>query len=240
LKDGARVWVISAESRLEAADSRLADHDTGEVREMLDAAEDDIAEAAVVIQGHLAEFLSRRQQWNAWIKQTLEESRRTDRPVILVDKLNHECYVLRRGRVIDSYPVELGGEWMLAKLREGDQATPEGCYRVTALKGGSRFYKAALLSYPNETDRARFVRAKRTGQLPGGARIGGMIEIHGEGGRGADWTAGCVSLTNRDFDRFLRNVQPGTQVTIVGLWQEPSWLKSVGSPDSGRPEAGSD
>ena len=229
VKDGALVKLISAENRLRVADSRLADHQTREVREILNEAEGEIADASVMLQGHLTEFLTRRQQWNTWIRQTLDLSARMDQPVVLVDKLNHECYLLRRGRVVDSYPVELGGMWTSPKIREGDRATPEGCYRVSALNGSSRFYRAALLNYPTEADRSRFVRAKRAGQLPRSARIGGMIEIHGEGGRGADWTAGCISLTNRDLDRLFRQLRVGTPVTIVGLWQEPSWLKRVGT-----------
>jgi murein L,D-transpeptidase YafK len=152
---------------------------------------------------------------------------------VLIDKLNHECYVLRGGRIVESYPVELGGGWMSQKTSEGDRATPEGRYSVAAIKGrgNSRFYKAALLNYPNPQDRSRFVKAKRAGQLPRGARIGGMIEIHGEGGRGVDWTAGCISLANSDLDRLLRHLRVGTPVTIVGLWQEPSWMSRLGSPD---------
>ena len=48
------------------------------------------------------------------------------------------------------------------------------------------------------------------------ARPGGLIEIHGEGGRGEDWTRGCVALSNRDMDDLFRRVAVGTPVTIVG------------------------
>jgi hypothetical protein len=233
LRDGALTRLTSAEARLAVADSRLADHETREVKDMLDKAEEDIAEASIQLQSHLESFLTRRQIWNTWIRETLAWSGRGGQTAVLIDKLNHECYVVRGGRIVESYSVELGGSWMSQKIREGDRATPEGRYSVAAIKGSgnSRFYKAALLDYPNSLDRSRFVKAKRAGQLPRSARIGGMIEIHGEGGRGVDWTAGCISLANADLDRLLRHLRVGTPVTIVGVWQEPSWMSRIGSVD---------
>ncbi len=226
LNNGALAKLTSAETRLKVAELKLSELDTPEAKELLSTAEEEISEAANQLQVYLAGFLTRRTQWNQWIRETIAWSQGADSPALIVDKLNHECYVLRRGRVIDSFPVELGGMWMSQKIREGDRATPEGRYTVAQVKG-SRFYRAALITYPNAEDRSRFVKAKRAGQLPRSARIGGLIEIHGEGGRGADWTAGCVSLANRDLDKLLRHVRPGTPVTIVGVWQEPSWVSRL-------------
>jgi murein L,D-transpeptidase YafK len=164
------------------------------------------------------------------VRETLAASAQTNEPLVLIDKLNQECHILRRGRVVETFGVEMGNSWMERKLTEGDGATPEGRYQIAALKGNGncRFYKAALLSYPNQADRTRFVKAKRTGAISGRARIGGLIEIHGEGGRGNNWTAGCVSLANADMDRLMSFLRTGTPVTIVGVWQEPSWLSSGG------------
>jgi len=229
LKDGALVKLTSAEARLAVADSRLSDHDAREVREILNRAEEEIAEASIQLQGTLSRFLARRELWDSWIRETIADSERGNRTALIVDKLNHECYVLQGGRVVDTYTVDLGGMWMDQKIREGDRATPEGRYKVASLKKESRYYRAALLDYPNETDRSRFVRAKREGRLARSARIGGLIEIHGEGGRGIDWTAGCISLSNHDLDRLFRHMRVGTPVTIVGLWQEPSWLRRAGA-----------
>ena len=58
--------------------------------------------------------------------------------------------------------------------------------------------------------------AKRDGRLPRGAGIGSLIEIHGDGGRGEDWTSGCVALENHDMDRLFARVSVGTPVTIIG------------------------
>jgi hypothetical protein len=67
-----------------------------------------------------------------------------------------------------------------------------------------------------DKDRAQFTRARRSGELPASARVGGLIEIHGSGGRGNDWTNGCVALTNPEMDDLFRRVDVGTPVTIVG------------------------
>jgi murein L,D-transpeptidase YafK len=83
-------------------------------------------------------------------------------------------------------------------------------------RGQSRYHRALLLDYPNAADRERFAAAKRRGEIPRGAGIGGLIEIHGEGGRGQNWTEGCVALSNRDMDDLFRRVGTGTRVTIVG------------------------
>jgi hypothetical protein len=73
-----------------------------------------------------------------------------------------------------------------------------------------------LLDYPNQADRARLARLKAAGQIARGAGPGSLIEIHGEGGRGEDWTRGCVALSNPDMDDLFGRVGVGTRVTIVG------------------------
>jgi hypothetical protein len=230
LRGDALVRLSSADAFIKAADARLMDQEAIDARELLDRAEAEIEEASVALQARLTRFLERRHEWNVLVRETLAASARTNEPMVLIDKLNQECHILRHGRVVETFPVEMGNSWMERKLTEGDRATPEGRYQISALKGhgNSRFYKAALLNYPNPTDRSRFVKAKRAGQISRGARIGGLIEIHGEGGRGNNWTAGCVSLANADMDRLMSFLRAGTPVTIVGVWQDPTWLSSGG------------
>ena len=36
------------------------------------------------------------------------------------------------------------------------------------------------------------------------AKIGGLIEIHGNGGKGIDWTEGCIALTDKEIDIGLQ------------------------------------
>jgi lipoprotein-anchoring transpeptidase ErfK/SrfK len=73
-----------------------------------------------------------------------------------------------------------------------------------------------MLDYPNAEDRREFDAAKRAGRISRNARIGHLIEIHGNGGRDEDWTQGCVALSDRDIDDLYARVSVGTPVTIVG------------------------
>ena len=47
-----------------------------------------------------------------------------------------------------------------------------------------------------------------------------MIEIHGNGGKGIDWTEGCVALTDKEMDVVFKIAKVGTPVTIVGSMVE--------------------
>ena len=83
----------------------------------------------------------------------------------------------------------------------------------------TKFNKALLINYPNDEDRMRFALGRRRGTISRGAGIGNLIEIHGDGGEGRDWTDGCVALTNEDMDRLFAHVRVGTPVTIVGTYE---------------------
>jgi hypothetical protein len=157
-------------------------------------------------------------RWRRWIDETVAQSKREGRAAIVVFKEAHLLTLYRRGEAVATYNVDLGFNWTADKLHEGDGATPEGRYRVTARlgKSASKYHKALLLDYPNADDRAEFTRARRNGGLPAGARIGGLIEIHGGGGRNQDWTDGCVALANGDMDVVFERAGVGTPVTIVG------------------------
>ena len=156
------------------------------------------------------------------MRDTIALSRRTGDYVILVDKLKHKCHLYQSGRLVRSYAIDLGGP-IRDKQRSGDRATPEGMYRVVQkrARGQTTYYKALLINYPNDEDRAEFAMAKRRGWVSRRASIGGLIEIHGEGGRNEDWTLGCMALANRDMDELFRLVDVGTPVTIVGTIGRP-------------------
>ncbi|MBP7865736.1 MAG: L,D-transpeptidase [Acidobacteria bacterium] len=143
---------------------------------------------------------------------------RGGRTSLVVLKAKHRLDVYQDGRKLRSFPVELGGRPILPKLREGDRATPEGSYQVVEKLGkGRTVYTLALkLNYPNAEDRARFEDLRRRGALPPTARIGGLIEIHGKGGRGFDWTLGCVALRDADMAWLFDRVPRGCPVVIVG------------------------
>ena len=159
-------------------------------------------------------------RWQGLIRDTAEWSRRSGRAAIVVSKAAHRVTVYEAGRVVRTYYGDMGFNWVADKRRAGDGATPEGHYRVVAVRtSGSAYYKALLVDYPNAQDRRAYAEAQLLGVLPPGAQIGGQIEIHGEGGVGRDWTDGCVALANADLDDLIRRVEVGTPVTIVGASQ---------------------
>jgi hypothetical protein len=155
--------------------------------------------------------------WGRWVEETLEHSRATGSYALIVDKGKHKTYLVLGGRLKMTFNCDLGYNPSTQKLFAGDGATPEGKYYVTAVKnnGASKYYRALLINYPNATDRQRFAESKARGIISKRSRIGGLIEIHGEGGRDRDWTEGCVALSNRDMDRLMQFVSIGTPVTIV-------------------------
>jgi lipoprotein-anchoring transpeptidase ErfK/SrfK len=158
------------------------------------------------------------QNWRSWMEETIAWSRRNNTAAIVVQKDKHLLTLYSRGVAVRSYMAELGYNSISNKNRAGDSATPEGRYRITAKKdvGQSTYHMALLLDYPNAEDRRRFEAAKRAGRIPKRASLGNLIEIHGEGGRGKDWTKGCVALSNRDIGDLFDRVSVGTPVTIVG------------------------
>lgn len=157
-------------------------------------------------------------QWESWEAGTVAASRRMGKRAVIVVKELNELRVIDDGRTIAILHADMGSNNADRKLRSGDLATPEGMYRITRAKdaGSSRYYKALLLDYPNRDDRIRLQREIRDGHVPAGTRAGSLIEIHGDGGRGRDWTDGCVALSNPDMDRLFRMVGVGTPVTIIG------------------------
>jgi len=169
-------------------------------------------------QSELTSYFGNYDTWQAWIKESIAESRESKGTCIIVDKYAREARLYTAGKLQHTYDIELSENWAGNKLYQGDKATPEGMYKIKAKKarGSTKYYKALLIDYPNDTDRARFNKKKQNNQLQRNAKIGGLIEIHGGGGKGYDWTDGCVALTNDDMDHIFKFVGVGTRVTIVG------------------------
>ena len=153
--------------------------------------------------------------WRNWVDATVAASRDGGSAAVIVDKSAHKAYLLNGGKVVQTYRCDLGWNSAEQKYFQGDGATPEGTYRITSIKNRSKYYRALLIDYPNDLDRRRFAENKRKGVISRYARIGALIEIHGSGGRGEDWTDGCIALANKDMDSLMRRVAVGTPVTIV-------------------------
>lgn len=136
---------------------------------------------------------------------------------ILVKKSERKLYLLKNGQPIRTYRVSLGVNPKGPKERQGDNRTPEGFYFLDGRNPESRFYKALHISYPNAKDR---LEAASRGVSPGG-----QIMIHGQPpqGRyrdlqdllmGADWTAGCIAVTNPEIEEIWRYTANGTPIEI--------------------------
>jgi len=166
----------------------------------------------------ITDFFRDHDQWQKMMDQTIAESKKKRTTAIIVDKFASKCYVYKHGKKTIEFDAELGKNWVGDKHRKGDHATPEGRYRITRKKEGreTKYHKALLIDYPNEDDKKRFNKAIASGTIPAGSKIGGLIEIHGHGGKGTDWTEGCVALTDSDMDKLYKMVRVGTAVTIIG------------------------
>lgn len=166
----------------------------------------------------LKSYLLGLPRWRQWVQQTIAWSRDSNAVAIIIDKLAHVLQVYNNGQMIREFQVELGSNWLGHKRVRGDRATPEGQYFITkkVASGHSKYYKALAINYPNQTDIEEFEAAQQRGEISRFAQIGGLIEIHGEGGKGVNWTEGCIALRNDDMDRLFNLVKVGTPVTIVG------------------------
>lgn len=184
----------------------------------LDSAETVIKKVFVIYEDKLSDYLQGHPRWKEMVTQTISYSRKNKAFAIIIDKLDRECFLYKDGKVISKYTIELGSNWIGDKNQQGDKSTPEGLYKVIDKKanGRTRFYKALLLDYPNEEDKKRFLQNKKNGIVKANASIGNLIEIHGDGGKGVDWTDGCIALSNTDMDLLFAKCPIGTKVTIVG------------------------
>ena len=167
---------------------------------------------------NLKEYFNSYPVWKNWVDRTIRESRQNQNYSIIIDKYSRKCLVYHGGTKKYEYHVELGKNWVGDKRVKGDKATPEGMYKIVKKFGSNKtkYHKALLINYPNETDREEFKKEIAKGTLPRSAKIGSLIEIHGDGGRGVDWTEGCIALTDSEMDVVYKIAMEGTPVTIVG------------------------
>ena len=157
---------------------------------------------------------SQVEKWRKWVEETIAESKDKGIIVIVVNKSNRILSIYKNGELDKTYSVGLGRNGSFDKLHAGDNATPEGKYRIIKKLSASRYHKALLINYPSDHDRKQFIQAKKRGLVPGKAGIGGLIEIHGGGSD--TMTYGCVSMENKHIDEVFNMVKIGTPVTIVG------------------------
>jgi len=138
---------------------------------------------------------------------------RADR--VVVEKAKRQLHLFASGKVLRTYPIALGGNPIGVKTREGDRKTPEGIYLIDGRNARSAYHLALHISYPSPAD---VERARRTGVNPGGD-----IMIHGiRNGFGwigklhrlADWTRGCIAVTNPEIEEIWAAVPDGTPIEL--------------------------
>jgi lipoprotein-anchoring transpeptidase ErfK/SrfK len=195
----------------EKADYNSAKAKIDEAQQMIDKS---FEKASIV----LSNYFDNYPNWQKWVKTTIEQSRLNKSACIIVDKFARECMLYQNGVLVKKYETDLGKNWMGTKNHQGDYKTPEGIYLIVDKKqhGRTKYHKALLINYPNDNDKVRYAQNKKNGIIPARKKIGDLIEIHGHGGQGADWTQGCAALSNKDMDELYSRVSVGTTVTIVG------------------------
>ena len=136
---------------------------------------------------------------------------------ITVDKSDREMKLWQGTRLLARYDIALGGAPEAGhKQQEGDERTPEGRYVIDWRNARSMAHLSLHISYPNPADSAA---AAARGVSPGGAvMIHGLPNGWGAVGRLhllADWTDGCIGVTNAEMEEIWARVPDGTVIEIT-------------------------
>lgn len=160
---------------------------------------------------------------------------------VRVYKAQRRLEIWNGGQLLKSYAVSLGAQPRGHKQQRGDGRTPEGRFYIcTRNARDSAFHIFLGLSYPALPDAARAANRKQISQREYSlirnrlasrsaplwrTRLGGWVGIHGgsdgafaskqKGKRGsADWTAGCIALTDREIEEIYGATRLGTPVVV--------------------------
>ena len=195
-----------------------------QLKEGLPTLEKNLIQLVAFAEKSTDDFFNDYPRWKQWVANGIENSRKSGSTVFIIDKMERLCYVYTKGKLTHTFNMELGANWMGDKMLSGDKTTPEGIYKVVKKKGNgqTKYHKALLLNYPNTDDQKRFKENKAKGLIPKNATIGNLIEIHGDGGKGLDWTDGCIALNNKDMDKLFALSADNTPVIIVGALKPKS------------------
>ncbi|MGB5247276.1 MAG: L,D-transpeptidase family protein [Woeseia sp.] len=135
--------------------------------------------------------------------------------LVVVEKAARKLHLVRNGEAFKTFDIALGVAPVGDKEQEGDARTPEGRYILDLRNPHSDFFLSIRISYPNEEDR-RHARQK-------GVDPGGQIMIHGQPNvptysdgfyQSADWTNGCIAVSNSDMIDIWLMTPDGTPIEI--------------------------
>jgi murein L,D-transpeptidase YafK len=136
--------------------------------------------------------------------------------LVVVYKQQRILKLLSGGATVRQYPIALGFNPQGHKRWEGDGRTPEGAYRIDWRNERSGFHLSLHIDYPRPADD---LAASAISADPGRD-----IMIHGLpngfkadqiGHPSADWTSGCIAVTNAEIEEIWRLVDDGTAVLIL-------------------------
>ena len=134
---------------------------------------------------------------------------------IVVDKTARTMTLYNRGAPVRIYFVALGQSPIGDKIKQGDNRTPEGKFRIEGRNPQSRFHLALRISYPTL---AHETRARSMGVAPGGdIMIHGLAKEYASLGslhRFQDWTNGCIAVTNEEIEEIWDAITDGTVIEI--------------------------
>lgn len=140
---------------------------------------------------------------------------------IVIDKSDYELNVYDDKGWFATYPVVFGNNSLSDKKMEGDRCTPEGNFHIISKKIHDKWDRFIALDYPTKDSYEKFNERKQRGEIPGNARIGGGVGIHGTWphddyiiDRYKNWTNGCISMKNKDVEDLYSYLPVGTSVTI--------------------------
>ena len=145
---------------------------------------------------------------------------------------------MKNNRLVQQFTIAYGKGGKGTKRAQGDEKTPVGTYTIANVRKSNKFYYFMQFNYPNLLDagygyqnqvidmaqRDRILSAIKENQVPPqDTPLGGYIGIHGLGTvtddklvihENANWTDGCIALTNQEIDYLNKYVGVGTKVVI--------------------------
>jgi murein L,D-transpeptidase YafK len=141
---------------------------------------------------------------------------------IRVDKSDLVLQFVHLDDIIKEYPVVLGGNPVDDKLREGDQCTPEGEFKIKSMYPHRSWSYFVWFDYPNQSSWQKHNQAKNQGAIPKNVSIGGEVGIHGVP-EGRDdlieerihLTLGCIALKTEHIGEIYKFAFAGMRVIIT-------------------------
>ncbi|MGB9836596.1 MAG: L,D-transpeptidase family protein [Candidatus Saccharicenans sp.] len=216
MRNFSRQHLAQADVMFKEVDRLLAQGKYDQARAKLKSVESLLNQAENILRKQLERYMDPAQiaAWKKMAEKARQRSEETNSLLIIVSKLDRKLTVYKGGKPVKTYEVGLGFNGLADKLHAGDDATPEGEYKVVKKVAASKYARGLLLNYPNEEDIKKFNEAKKRGIITPATKIGGLIEIHGGGKDGL--TKGCVALDDGEMEELFKMIPVGTPVVIVG------------------------